>query len=592
MCNHTFAGMMYHIYKATGLLKEVRQKNGEIKTEQRHELMKIANFLSHQSFFNERYNDLIQLIDPRGLYSIDEHYEIFYKYEQLYNALMHIPVFTKHNNEIVCYQYLKYIMCPIITLDIFKTLDPADDEHFYYHIHRFLTSKYCPTKESNIKIVCSGVRKYLRSYIKELNLPDCLDIEPIYGFIRNIKSDEIQRDRSIDQKIKIILNSLKESKLAIKNDNEIYRKIQKIKNAYTVLLIILTFEHLTSSLSILALHYHNLIDNGIRENSLMELLSQYIYSSGYCDESLRELALLLAKNSVSHICTSVEEDVLFGITSLEEIIFNLTTIARYTAIDFLELIIIFDESKNQDLIKPYIKTLHLLSLIRDGELIKAYNFVKCMSQEKLPIGYITSAIENIKLALRIKLELKGIRNGSLTNSSNILLASQGVYTDYVFPSLAEKNISITSYGNNLTIMRSIKLYNSLVWKLSNDLSNDSLDVYQQSIHGLLYKIERALKKINKVLNNTSTDIDHETLAKLIIEKNILTKPETNDNLIGFLEKCTLYNCILDLDRIVYYLMAPRENITNIINLRGTGERSIIMRKMIAKSILLVNEIRN
>ena len=85
MGTHAFADMMYRLYQCFGLFE---------KDDERREVRGNSSFSFHQNFFDNGYNDVIRIIDSNEVFSLEERREVFYKYEQLYNALMHIPVFS------------------------------------------------------------------------------------------------------------------------------------------------------------------------------------------------------------------------------------------------------------------------------------------------------------------------------------------------------------------------------------------------------------------------------------------------------------------------------------------------------------------
>ena len=106
-----------------------------------------ANFSGHQRFFDnnddeelmqekryddeeikeeKRYDEIIRHLDEEGVFSTEQRREIFYKYEQLYNALMTRPVFTELSRKQIQIRYAQYILpgpshLISITLTMLKT---------------------------------------------------------------------------------------------------------------------------------------------------------------------------------------------------------------------------------------------------------------------------------------------------------------------------------------------------------------------------------------------------------------------------------------------------------------------------------------
>ncbi|EFC7345920.1 hypothetical protein CS041_002751 [Escherichia coli] len=142
---HTFANLMYDVYQSFGLFSK-GDRQGEIRAS--------ATFSGHQRFFGnrddekhqeqKRYDEIIRIIDVEKVFSTVQRREIFYKYEQLYNALMARPSFTKLSRKQVQKQYALHIIPRLIALDIYKTYKIQNKNSFYHHIHLFLKEDYCP----------------------------------------------------------------------------------------------------------------------------------------------------------------------------------------------------------------------------------------------------------------------------------------------------------------------------------------------------------------------------------------------------------------------------------------------------------------
>ncbi|HBZ7502591.1 TPA: hypothetical protein MMZ95_005102, partial [Klebsiella pneumoniae] len=117
----------------------------------------------HQRFFDnnddeeikeeKRYDEIIRHLDEEGVFSTEQRREIFYKYEQLYNALMTRPVFTELSRKQIQIRYAQYILPKLIALDIYKTYNAENKNSFYHHIHIFLQKEYCPCWEEKKKVL-------------------------------------------------------------------------------------------------------------------------------------------------------------------------------------------------------------------------------------------------------------------------------------------------------------------------------------------------------------------------------------------------------------------------------------------------------
>lgn len=193
MGTHAFADMMYRLYQCFGLFE---------KDDERREVRGNSSFSFHQNFFDQGYNDLIRIIDSNEVFSLEERREVFYKYEQLYNALMHIPVFSHLENNQITKRYLQVALPPIVALDVYNSLPPDDEMHFYYHIHRFLISIHCPHGSADKRKIYSGVKEYLREYIHTLEFHYTDHLAPLISFINDIKASSGQKEATIKRIIK------------------------------------------------------------------------------------------------------------------------------------------------------------------------------------------------------------------------------------------------------------------------------------------------------------------------------------------------------------------------------------------------------
>ncbi|HDZ8394427.1 TPA: hypothetical protein RUT95_005885, partial [Klebsiella oxytoca] len=181
------------------------------------------------------------------------------------------------------------------------------------------------------------------------------------------------------------------------------------------------------------------------------------------------------------------------------------------------------------------------------------------SLDDLPVGYLASAFLVIHIALRIKFERKTVKKGVFSSSVTTILENQGIYTDYIpvswayietqsdgsvmkSPLLSE---SILSDANNLTIMRSVRMYNNMVRRISdwNDLELEG--IYPESVYGLLDKFDTILGKILNIIFVEKITSSHD-LAFILKNKKVLARGELNDSLIGILINCPLLTCVRDL----------------------------------------------
>ncbi|HCT3783694.1 TPA: hypothetical protein OTT33_001314 [Proteus mirabilis] len=79
------------------------------------------------------------------------------------------------------------------------------------------------------------------------------------------------------------------------------------------------------------------------------------------------------------------------------------------------------------------------------------------------------------------------------------------------------------------------------------------------------------------------------LASLIIQNKVLTKHETNDNLIGILNEATLYNCLGCLSYLYKNLAGYGESLPNILSFTGISKDEHEERETLRRALLIVIE---
>lgn len=577
---HAFADMMYHLYQAFGLFE---------KDDERRETLRNDSFSYQQSFFDKGYDDVIKIIDSNGNFTLEERRDIFYKYEQLYNALMHIPVFSHLDNHQIAQRYLKFALPPIVALDVYNTLPPDDEMHFYYHIHRFLISTHCPHRSDDKRKIYSGVKNYLREFIRSLDFPYKDHLAPIFNFISGIKARSGQREATIKRVIDSCRSEYDTSYIPEKNITLHSLNLDKIERAYLSLNVLLAFERHTLAVNAVSMHYRHTVDNGVYYNTSYGVLCRYLYSSGYDERLLHDITLAFYKTAVLPVSLAVKEKPYRYVHELKWLIFDTKEKNKYAEQDLIEMETCFNSTTDSDILKPYSKLLQAIIFLQQKKLSEAYNLINKTPLNKLPIGYLPSAFAAIRLALKIKLERKSIRPGVLQSLANLTFKNQGVITEYITASEDETKSPIILCANNMTIMRTIKMYNCLITKTGNSHEMDAFGVYPHAIFGLFDEIEHALSKLNISLREIDGDIESDRFADLIIDNKILTARELNENLIGILDKCTLYNCLASLNILISYLRCSREEMANIIMFAGITDKKKNLRERVREALRIASK---
>ncbi|HIB5012274.1 TPA: hypothetical protein ACWW27_004972 [Klebsiella quasipneumoniae subsp. quasipneumoniae] len=397
MGTHAFADMMYRLYQCFGLFE---------KDDERREVRGNSSFSFHQNFFDQGYNDLIRIIDSNEVFSLEERREVFYKYEQLYNALMHIPVFSHLNNSQITKRYLQIALPPIVALDVYNSLPPDDEMHFYYHIHRFLISIHCPHGSADKRKIYSGVKAYLREYIRTLEFHYTDHLASLISFINDIKASSGQKEATIKRIIKDCRLEYDESYISEKNIKLNFLNLNKIEKAYLSLNVLLAFERKTSAVTAISMHYRQTVSNGVNYNTSFGILCRYLYSKGYDERLLHYITLPFYNEAVRPISVMIEEKPYRYVHELKWLIFNISEGNKYTKWDLAEMESSLNAATNSDVLKPYSQLLQIITFLSQNKIYEAFCLVNKIPLDSLPIGYLPSAFSVIKMALKVKLERK------------------------------------------------------------------------------------------------------------------------------------------------------------------------------------------
>lgn len=581
MGTHAFADMMYNLYQCFGLFD---------KDDERREALGNSSFSFHQSFFDKGYDDVIRIIDSNEIFSLEERRNIFYKYEQLYNAIMYIPVFSHLDNRQIAKRYLQSALPPIVALDVYNTLQPDDEIHFYYHIHLFLISRHCPHEITDKKKIYSGVKEYLREYIRTLDFHYTDHLASLINFINNIKESSGQKEATIKRVIKDCRSEYDESYISEKDIRLNALNLNKIERAYLSLNILLAFERKTSAVTAVSRNYRHTVDNGVNYKNSYGILCRYLYSRGYDEQLLHYITLPFYNEAVRPVSVMIEEKPYLYVHKLKWLVFNTGEDNKYSKWDLAKMASCFNAAANSNVLKPYSQLLQAIIFLNQNKTEEAFHLVNKIPLDTLPIGYLPSAFSVIKLALKVKLERKKIKNKTLLSVINSTLSNQGTITELIALTPGENN-SIVLSADNMTIMRAIKMYNHMIRKVSYSSEDSPSDICPQAIFGVLDEIECALGKLNILIRETGAKIDSNELARLIVKNKTLTARELNENLVGVLDKCTLYNFLSSINVFINYLRCPEEELGHIRIFAGVTEKPRRLRGKICEALRIASEIR-
>ncbi|HFO0197929.1 TPA: hypothetical protein ACHH72_004911, partial [Escherichia coli] len=544
---HTFASLMYDVYESFGLFQ---------KGARQADIRGSANFSGHQRFFDnnddeelmeeKRYDEIIRHLDEEGVFSTEQRRKIFYKYEQLYNALMTRPVFTELSRKQVQIRYAQYILPRLIALDIYKTYNSENKNSFYHHIHIFLQKDYCPCWQEKKEGAFSAVRQYLKNLVRKqiFSRTDSDNLAPLLKVIENIRTGNTQKKGALDTSIIECL----EAYSGIVDDktlNSIRVNLDNIKKAHYSLTVLLNAERKLPVINIISRYYRNYVDNGIKPSNISAMLCRLLYEPEpqdfiHHDTMINSIANYYHKR-IKPISLNINEECLQSISALKNIVFNFNDKTIISEAQLTDIAVKLKKEPHKQLVQPYFELWKLIDLISKGETEEAYEKVKIIPLDDLPVGYLASAFLVIHIALRIKFERKTVKKGVFSSSVTTILENQGIYTDYIPVSWAYtethsdgsdmKSIhlseSILSDANNLTIMRSVRMYNNMVRRISdwNDLELEG--IYPESVYGLLDKVDTILGKIlNIIFVEKITSC--QDLAFILKNKKVLARGELND----------------------------------------------------------------
>ncbi|ECF0178298.1 MULTISPECIES: hypothetical protein [Enterobacteriaceae] len=579
---HAFAKLMYDVCQILGVFRE-GSKQRDIRA--------YGSFWRHQAFFNQRYNEIIGIIDKERVFSEEERRSLFYKYEMFYNQIMSYPVFSTLTRSQVFERYIQLGVSSCLALDIHKTFNTTNNSGFYFHIHSFLLSDHCPTLENNGRDILQGVKNYLRDLIKSPDGSYKKVFSPLSEYIRNIrkKSTPIKTwmNSAIDECIEYSQTTLDEDEF-----NKIKGQLDDFKVAYSSLRVLLALERKIGLTEHLSSFYRTLYQVEGLNDSYYLALHQYLYESKNFDERLLKSVIEeFQKKATKPYSIEINEDTWLDIKVIWHLVFSSLKGDVFSELDLIELAINLKNSPDSVVLTPYLTLSKIIHNICIDDLNEANKKTNAMSINELPPGFISAAISTIKLALNIKLNGNTIKNGELLSDINTILTYRGVFTDHVNidRKFKQPDLILVMCANNLIIMSAIKQYNNMVQMTSfyNELELSA--IHPQSITGILDEVEFALGKINKRLDETEKAINSEELAKLIIDEKILTVRECRQNLVSYLNEFTLYNCILNLNYIKPYLTLPGEKLVHISGLVGNSEERVIKREFLAEAIRIVNE---
>lgn len=514
-------------------------------------------------------------------------------------------MYSTLKSEYIRNYFLKSFGVVFIVLDIYNTYRPENETGFYYHIYNFLQKSYCPCLDySGTESDEAAVKRYLREYLAELgfNREDFRENGKMYELGKyqgTIRKGYGKRKSLMKQYIKACKNEYKkdyrEKKLDKSELDRILNNIDKFYYAFYSLSIFLDMQRKVKILDSIAYYLRVLIREGLWVHGLYGYAARYLYDFNIFDTTPYARALLERfhefesgpKGALTRYIVSLDDKSQEYIESLKDMVFNLSDKKSYDDVYLENIINYFEQLQNA---RGYVTRCYMLLaifiyLIRRNKLHKALRFYDESQKYELPSGYLPGAFSVLRIALEIKLNREKIKHGSLFELLDYVKAYQDAFMDLrVVTDPAYNEDEIQYDANNFTLMRVIKMYNSMLANIST-----KSDIQPPYITGLLDSVERALDKIN-ILIDKERVYDGETLAELITENKILSSRESKENLIGLFtgrHKYTLLQCIEKLGVLVDYVISPVDDIKNVMMLYGNNAENKNRRRLIYNALTII-----
>lgn len=334
---NAFAKLMYDVCQTLGVFRE-----GSKQRDRRA----YGSFWRHQAFFNQRYNEIIKIIDKERVFSEEDRRVLFYKYEMLYNQIISYPVFSTLTRSQVFERYIQLGVSSCTALDIHKTFSSSNNNGFYFHIDSFLLSNHCPTLENSERDITAGVRNYLRGIFKTDDEIHKNILLPLFERIRNIRKNSNPRKSWMNI---VIDECIEYSQKTLDDDafDDIKVRLDKFKSAYASLRILLTFERRTGLTKYLSSAYKYLHEGDGMNDSYYSALNQYLYESKHFDERLLEsLVEEFQKETNKHDLIEINEDTWMDIKVIWHLVFSSLNGDVFSELDLIELAINLKNAQN------------------------------------------------------------------------------------------------------------------------------------------------------------------------------------------------------------------------------------------------------
>lgn len=464
-------------------------------------------------------------------------------------------IVTSLSKEQLYQRYAKHILCPLLVayMEVFSEFH--DGSPFMRHLDTLLLS-------IDERGVAFAARKMLLSI---LAAPECASYrEDLTEFIRDLRSDRIQRRATIEQKICLAKTTFSH----IKNPEEKQKcesSLTKLQDTYMACMVALYFD-IKTGLGCYLARQHQIASTEracfceIRVDSLSSSIANFIALQQHVGNEL-------PKDTKTHL------DRLWGVAvkgvSLKTSPYirqNVNTVFYLLGKTGFSIERITDCNKSEKFfhrvatqadihhLKPYALMLQVLYHIKNEQLQEALNLLEsdeaCLLDNV--IGSLPYYAAVLFLGLTIKTNPTKLKNGNFNPLVQIIINTQELYADIRLDSASLLNMEFESFISDSyihSLLRSIRKYNSIV---ASNLSSPKNRTHLYILNAW-DSMEERLETIYTKLINVSTNDRVEAI------KLLLTKADKEKVLITYLPNSTLYHCLRELDGLQSYLPILRDH---------------------------------
>jgi hypothetical protein len=478
------------------------------------------------------------------------------------------PVITNLSNGQIYQRYIKYILCPLLTIYIDMLRKSHDSHPFVIHLHKLLLS----ISDGNIAYAS---RKMLYEII---NKPECeLYRAELIENIRGIRNDRAQRRDTINQRIRLAISSFDHISDPDEKD-KCLRPLIALQNAFYACMAIINFDIKTALGGELSRQYKNTVastsirNESIRSDISPSFLSQLTgksFISKSTESHLTNLWKRATRTTQANMSKPAKNniDTLFYLLGHSEC--NMRKTKKYSPSN--DFIIDVATKDNLSYLKPYTFMLNVLNCIEENKLQDAISLLDSgeaiQIENTIGLPYYAAILF---IGLTIKTAQSQIKHESLNPLIQIIINTQPLYAEYGTSMLKSEPDLFTSNPYSQTLLRSIKKYNYII----QSRVCPSIENPPQAILDMWDGVEKELLAIQNAMIGV---INEQTEQKLA---GMFNQSDKSKSLITYLPDSTLYNCVRGLEEFKCQSLISKEKHPATFQILGDVE----YRKNLLKAI--------